>query len=106
MVFTYMDDVIIVARGKEEAIDRLKMVIEVAVSFNLNIKWKKCELLKTKIEFLGQEIQNDTVRSSERRVGSVKKYPEPRNIKQLQRFMGFANYFQKFIIISLGSLNH
>lgn len=97
IVFTYMDDVITVARNEKEAIDRLKMVLKVAASFNLQIKWKKCELLKTKIEFLGQEIQDGTIRSSETKVKSVKGYPEPKNVKQLQRFMGFANYFRKFI---------
>lgn len=97
IVFTYMDDVIIVARDEREAIDKLKMVLEVAASFNLQIKQKKCELLKRKIEFLGQEIQNGTVRSSEEKVKSARKYAEPKNVKQLQRFMGFANYFRKFI---------
>lgn len=97
IVFTYMDDVIIVAKDEREAVDRLKIVMELAASFNLQIKWKKCELLKRNIEFLGQEIQDGTVRSIESKVKGVNRYPEPKNIKQLQKFLGFANYFRKFI---------
>lgn len=97
IALTYMDDVIIIAKDEKEAVERLKTVLDVAASYNLNIKWQKCELLKKRIEYLGQEIHNGTIRSSEGKVKCVNNYPEPKNIKQIQKFLGFANYFRKFI---------
>lgn len=58
IVLTYMDDLIIVAKDNEEAIKRLKIVLDVAADYNLKIKWKKCKFLEKRIEFLGHEIQN------------------------------------------------
>lgn len=56
IVLTYMDDLIIVAENEEEAIQRLEVVLRLAESYNLSIKWKKCSFLKHQIEFLGYEI--------------------------------------------------
>lgn len=92
-----MDDVIIVAKDEKEAINRLRIVLDLAASYNLQIKWKKCKLLMRRIEYLGQEVKDGTIRSCESNVKSVNKYPEPKNVKQLQKFLGFANYFRKFI---------
>lgn len=94
---TYMDDVIIVAKDEKEAVERLKLVLDVAEKYNLQIKWQKCEMLKRSIEFFVQAIQEGTVRSSENKIKSVNKYPEPRIVEQMQRFLGFGNYFRKFI---------
>lgn len=97
IVATYMDDIIIIANNDEEAIHRLKIVLSQAARYNLNINWKKCEFLKRRVEVFGYEIENKTIRSSESKIKDVNKYPEPKNIKELQRFLGFANYFRKFM---------
>lgn len=96
-IMTYMDDIIITASNEDEAIEQLSIALDWAASYNLQIKWKKCDFLKKKIEFLGHEIENGKIRPSESKTKDVNKYPEPTNIKSLQRFIGFANYFRKFI---------
>lgn len=45
IVVAYMDDIIIIANNDDEAIQRLKTVLDLAASYNLNINWKKCECL-------------------------------------------------------------
>lgn len=97
LVVTYMDDIIIIANNDDEAIKRLEIVLNQAASYNLNINWKKCDFLKRNIEVFGNEIENGTIKSSSSKIKAVNKYPEPKNIKELQRFLGFANYFRKFI---------
>lgn len=86
-----------IANNEKEAIERLKMVLKLAEINNLQIKWKKCEFLKTIVEVFGYEIGNRQIKSSISKTNDVYKYPEPKNIKQIQRFCGFANYFRKFI---------
>lgn len=97
IVLSYMDDLIIVAKDNKEAIERLKIVLDLAASYNLQIKWKKSAFLKKRIEFLGSEIENGTIRASEKQTQAITKYKEPRNAKEVQRFLSFAGYFQKFI---------
>lgn len=96
-VLVYMDDLIIPAETIDEAVVRLKEVLQVAAENNLQIKWKKCQLLHTKIDFLGYEIENGTIRSSPLKTKAVKTFPEPKTVQQLQSFLGLAGYFRKFI---------
>lgn len=96
-MLTYMDDLIIVAETEREAIEHLKEVLNLAASYNLSIKWKKCCFLKTKIEFLDYEIKAGSVRPSASKTRDINKYKDPKNVKETQRFLGFTGYFRKFI---------
>lgn len=97
IVKTYLDDLVVVSKDDDEAIKNLKRVLDVAASYNLRIKWKKCKFMERRIEFLGVEIENGTLRSSPSKTKDVNKYQVPRNAKEVQRFLGFAGYFRKFI---------
>lgn len=97
IVIPYMDDIGIPAKSEEEALEKLKEVLKIAENYGLNIKWKKCKLIQRKIEFFGQEIENGKIRSSPSKTKALKQYKEPSNTKEVQRFLGLAGYFRKFI---------
>lgn len=97
VVLTYMDDLIIPAKDEEEALQRLKEVFQRCASFGLVINWKKCQFLTKKISYLGYEIEDGVVRPGEEKIKAVKEFPEPKNIKEIQRFLGLSGYFRKFI---------
>ncbi|KMQ94326.1 blastopia polyprotein [Lasius niger] len=96
-VLTYMDDLIVLSNNYEDGLDRLRMVFETASKAGLNINWKKCCFLKRRVEFLGHIIEDGTVRPSERKTEAVKRFAEPKNIRQVQAFLGLTGYFGKFI---------
>lgn len=97
VMLVYMDDMIIPAINEQEALIKLKRVLQVAEQFNLNIKWKKCEIMQTKIEFLGFEIEKGTIRASSHKTRAVTNYQKPRTTKEIQRFLGLTGYFRRFI---------
>lgn len=97
IMLTYMDDMILPARTEEEALSKLKRVLERAAEYGLQIQWKKCHMLQRSIEFLGLIIQDGNIRSSPNKVKAVSVYKPPRTVKELQRFLGLTNYFRKFI---------
>lgn len=92
-----MDDLIIPSENCEVGIERLKIVLETASRSGLIINWNKCSFLTTRVDYLGHVIENGLVRPSERKTEAVMRYPEPRNIKQIQSFLGLMGYFRKFI---------
>lgn len=77
--------------------ERLKIVFETASKEGLHINWSKCCFLRERVEFLGHIIKNGVIRSSERKTEAVKRFAEPKNIRQLQAFLGLTGYFRKFI---------
>ncbi|GBN64423.1 Retrovirus-related Pol polyprotein from transposon 17.6 [Araneus ventricosus] len=97
IVIIYMDDLIIPAKDEDEGIEKLKKVFEVASKYGLEIKFKKCQFLRRKVEFLGHVVENGTVRPSVAKTIAVRKFPVPTTVKQVQSFLGLTGYFRKFI---------
>lgn len=44
-VLTYMDDLVIMAKDEDEAMNRLRSILEKAEAYGLKIKWKKCQFM-------------------------------------------------------------
>lgn len=97
IVIYYMDDIIIPSCNYEEGLERLKMVLQVAKEYGLEIKKEKCQFLKERIEFLGFIIEDGKVQPCEAKTYAIRKFPEPTTCRQLQSFLGLTGYFRKFI---------
>jgi len=96
-VLTYMDDLIVPSENYEDAFIKLQRILDRASQAGLAINWGKCQFLRTKVEFLGHIIESGDVRPSEAKTDAVTRFPEPRNVKQVQSFLGLSGYFRKFI---------
>lgn len=97
IVLIYMDDLIILSRDEEDGLKNLKTVLTTASQAGLTINWNKCCFLQRRVEFLGHIVENGTIRASERKTKAVMCFLEPRNVTQIQAFLGLTGYFRKFI---------
>lgn len=97
IVIFYMDDLIIPSRTIDEGIERLRRVLEVARENGLEIRKKKCQFLKRRVQFLGYLVEDGKVQPSEEKTLAIKRFPEPTTHKQLQSYLGLTGYFRKFI---------
>jgi len=97
IVLTYLDDLIIPSTDEITEIKNLEAVLKIASEAGLNINWKKCRFLRTKIEFLGHVIENGRVYPSTCKIEAIRRFPEPSNVKQVQSFLGLSGYFRKFV---------
>ncbi|GFS49775.1 hypothetical protein TNCV_4344561 [Trichonephila clavipes] len=97
IVISYLDDLVIPAKNEQEGLEKLKIIFEVAKKYGLEIKFKKCQFLKKKIEFLGHIVESGTIKPSPTKTLAVRKFPEPTTIKQVQSFLGLTGYFRKYI---------
>lgn len=93
----YMDDIVVYSETEEGNMNKLKLVLEVAQQYGLQIKWSKCTFMKTKIDFLGHTIEGGKVWPGKAKTKAVANFPEPKNIKDVQSFLGLTGYFRKFI---------
>ncbi|GFX71198.1 hypothetical protein TNCV_3409681 [Trichonephila clavipes] len=97
IVIGYLDDLVIPAKNEQEGLEKLKIIFEVAKKYGLEIKFKKCQFLKKKIEFLGHIVESGTIKPSPTKTLAVRKFPEPTTIKQVRSFLGLTGYFCKYI---------
>ncbi|KAJ1039810.1 hypothetical protein NDA10_001347 [Ustilago hordei] len=65
--------------------------------FQLFAKLSKCEFHTKTVEFLGYIIKPTGIEMDPEKVCTVKEWPMPESIHDIQRFLGFANFYQRFI---------
>ncbi|KAG5732291.1 hypothetical protein E4T56_gene11371 [Termitomyces sp. T112] len=63
----------------------------------LYLKLEKCKFEHTWIEYLGLIISHGTAEMDSIKVAGVAEWLEPKNKKEVQAFLGFANFYQRFI---------
>lgn len=97
ILLIYLDDLIIIAPNVEEGINRLQRVLQVASNYGLDINKNKCQLLQSRIEYLGHIIENGKIHPSPNKIQAVLNFPEPHVLKDVQSFLGLSGYFRKFI---------
>ncbi|GFV84976.1 retrovirus-related Pol polyprotein from transposon 297 [Trichonephila clavipes] len=97
IVLPYKDDVVIPAANESQALEYLKIVLQVACDYGLEINFKKCQFLHNKIEFLGHIIENGRLFPSPSKTKAVINYPDLKNTKDVRRFLGLTGYFRKFL---------
>lgn len=96
-VLVYVDDLIIPSLDEESNFQTLKELLNVASENGVQFNWKKSQFLKDEVEYLGYVIRGGCYRIAPSKLRSVQLFPEPKNVKQLQRFLGLTSYFRKFI---------
>jgi len=96
-VLAYMDDILVYA-DTEEGHDRtVKEVLKRLQKNGLAVLQEKCVWKATEVEFLGYIIGRDGIRMGEDKVEPVLDWKTPESITQVQSFLGFANFYRRFI---------
>ncbi|XP_076280086.1 uncharacterized protein LOC143208958 [Lasioglossum baleicum] len=82
IIFTYVDDIIILGSDDEDALEKLTKVLKLAAANRLTISWDKCQFLRTRIEYLGHEIENGNVYSGNAKIKAPKQKYTPTRVKK------------------------
>jgi len=64
---------------------------------DLYIKLEKCMWKVRKIGFLGVVIGSDRIEMEKKKIDGVLSWPEPKNVKDIRKILGLANYYRRFI---------
>ncbi|KAI2665823.1 Transposon Tf2-9 polyprotein [Labeo rohita] len=96
-VIVYIDDILIYSNSYSEHVTHVRATLQRLISHQLYAKEEKCEFHLDKISFLGYIISPEGVAMDERKVNSVLNWPRPTTFKELQRFLGFLNFYRRFI---------
>jgi RNase H-like domain found in reverse transcriptase/Reverse transcriptase (RNA-dependent DNA polymerase) len=97
VVVVYLDDILIFTKTLEEHQEVVCKVIALLQLHNLSLKPEKCEFEKTSVEYLGVVISQDSVMMDPAKVAGVSEWPTPTTKKEVQSFLGFVNFYRRFI---------
>ena len=93
----FLDDIVIFSRTKEEHTRHVKEVLQRLQERSLYVKLEKCQFYKKKIEFLGFILGRGYVGMDSVKIESIRTWPTPKSLKHLQAFLGFCNFYRRFI---------
>ena len=93
----YMDDILIFGQTREEVRRTTREVLKRLRHHKLYLKAEKCEFEKERIEYLGLIISHNSVSMDPKKVKDVVEWPRPEDKRDVQSFLGFANFYRRFI---------
>jgi hypothetical protein len=93
----YLDDVLVFSENIEDHYKHVETVIERLRQHNLKIKLSKCKFARRKIQFLSHIIEDGKISPNPAIIEAVSNAKPPKNVKQIQSFLGLASYYRKFI---------
>ena len=93
----YLDDILIFSHFEEEHIEHVSMILERLRTWKLYAKRSKCTFHTTTTDFLGFVVSPYGVHMDPARVQSILEWPEPESYRDVQVFLGFANFYRRFI---------
>ncbi|KAL0192337.1 hypothetical protein M9458_010633, partial [Cirrhinus mrigala] len=96
-VIIYIDNILIYSDSLHDHVNHVRSVLQRLMQHQLYAKLEKCEFHQTKVLFLGYVISSEGVAMDDSKVRAVVDWPQPTTVKELQRFLGFANFYRRFI---------
>jgi len=96
-VAAFVDDVLVGTETEEGYDEIIEEILRRLEENDLYIKPEKCVWKVRKIEFLGVVIRPNRIEIEEEKVDGVLSWPQPKNVKDIRKFLGLANYYRRFI---------
>ena len=93
----YLDDVMIFSKSPEEHIEQLDAVLTKIEDAGLKLKPSKCEFFKHRIAYLGHIVSDKGIETDPKKIEAILKWPVPKTVHDVRSFLGFTNYYRKFI---------
>ena len=92
-----LDDVIIFSESLAEHVQHVRTILEVLRQHKLYAKVEKCEFHKDQMTFVGYLVSKEGIGMDPTKVSAILDWPIPTTVKEVQSFLGFANFYRKFI---------
>ena len=93
----YMDNFMILAKTIKELEERTVRFLKIAEKHNLCFKRSKCDFNMEEIPILGVVVGKGHIQMEQEKIKAVKEWKMPTKVKDMESFLGFANFYQHFI---------
>ena len=93
----YLDDIIIFSNELDDHLKTLEIIFDRLNKYNMKLNSQKCEFCKNSIDYLGHTLNKNGYEPANFNIEVIKKFPEPKNCKEIKQFLGLVGFFCKFI---------
>ena len=94
----YLDDILINTKDENKGyVQAVCWVLNQLHKFSLYANLKKCQFYQEEVQFLGYIVFSRDICMKDERIKAVKQWLEPKSVRDIQVFLGFANFYRRFI---------
>jgi len=93
----YLDHIVIFAPTVTEHLVRLESVLQRIERAGLKLKLSKCSFLEHSLKVLGFIVGSEGLSPDPAKISAVRDFPIPRNVKEVQSFLGLCSYYRRFV---------
>jgi len=93
----YMDNFVIPAKNMEVLEEQTIRFLKIVEKYNLCFKRSKCDFNMEEIPILGVVVGKGQVKMEQEKIKAVKEWKTPMKVKDVESFLGFANFYRQFI---------
>ena len=97
-VVVYLDDILMYSESEALHRNHIRRVLTRLRENNFHIKPEKSLFHTTSIEFLGFMVSPKGIAMDPAKTEAISRWPAPSNVKQVQSFIGFSNFYRRFIV--------
>ncbi|KAJ1218189.1 hypothetical protein NDU88_005772 [Pleurodeles waltl] len=97
LAIVYIDDILIYSDNENEHVQHVKKILAALRKHHLYCKLTMCEIHVTTVDFLGVIPTPQGMVMAEKKVKAVSDWPTPKTVCDVQCFLGFANFYRRFI---------
>ena len=96
-VCIYIDDVLVYSSTFAEHLGHLRLLLEAFRAHHLYARLDKCIFAANQVTFCGHTVSHNLIRMEQDKVEAVRTWLPPTSIAQLRSFLGFVNFYRKFL---------
>ncbi|MBW0487696.1 hypothetical protein O181_027411 [Austropuccinia psidii MF-1] len=96
-VVVYLDDIMVLSSSEGEHLKHVAFVLQRLRHNNFFAKSSRCVFHASSLEYLGYVVSSEGLKIDCSKVKQILNWPHPKNIKALQSFLGFSNFYLSFI---------
>jgi hypothetical protein len=96
-VVVYIDHILKYSATRAEHVSLVRRVLGRLLEHDLYVKAEKCLFFQKSISFLGHCTSTSGVEMERDRISAVRNWPTPTTVKEVQRFLGFSNYYRRVV---------
>ena len=96
-VICYLDDILIHSKSVDAHLHHLDEILHILSENNLKLRLEKCDFAMNALDYLGHTISGQGIQPSESKIRAVNDWPIPKNVKDVQSFLGFCNFYRRYM---------
>ena len=93
----YLDDIIVLGKDFDTALENLHAVFSRLRQANLKLKVSKCKLLQKEVVFLGHLVSENGITCDPAKIKEIESWPVPEDKTDIKSFLGLVGYYRKMV---------